>query len=441
MSRKSKTLYLVNIDFPPISGPGVWRTLALAKYAAQADINVHVFCSDRSFWHNRFDESLLEQLPSSVRVTRIKSIFANDLLNFFENWKTSKSIIKRKIGAQLHWWTTLYFPDQIFHWALKSSIIILWHSIKEKPNAIFTTGPMHLVHISGYFLSKFRSTTQWIMDYRDPWTGDPAYGQVLQGAYQEKLMSKIEKKLINNATVVTAVSNGFIEIIKKLFGTNMPDSKFKVIPNGHDLEISNQPPSHHKNKSNDLIVHFNGTIQEGNDAFSDLIDAIARFNKENSQNKKIKFSVCGSNRRMREQINDLNISDACIDYGPLSQKQSQEISANADILLVTVRPDLITAQGVIPAKLYEALAMGKPILALVPSPSDVRQILSGDSGSRCVNPLAIDEIYEAIIWFFNKLSHYDNSNHIQEYLNRTNIAKRYSRRILSAELIKIAGLN
>ena len=440
MISAKKTIYLVNIDFPPISGPGVWRILALAKYAAQSGFDVHVFCSDRSFWHNRQDNSLLSQLPEGVRVTRIKSIFANDLLDFFERWKMSSSPIKKRIGDQLHWWITRYFPDQILHWAIKASVIILFKSLGDKPKAIFTTGPMHLVHIAGWVLSTFKPSTRWIMDYRDPWTGDPAYGQVFRGAYQEGLMSWLESRLTRKANYVTSVSAGFLSAIKDQFGQNQSDDKFKLIPNGHDLELSEAIAKENASnlfarESDHFVVHFNGTIQEGNDTFQDLVEAISIYNQKNTI--KIVFSVCGANRRMMEMISALSLESYFIDNGSLSQKRSQEISSGADALLVIVRSDLITARGVIPAKLYEALALGKPVIALVPEQSDVRDILAADTGSVCTSPSNVLDIEKSLSWIIDRNRNLDINTAETEALGRLQIAAQFSRRDLCKRILDL----
>ena len=73
-------IFAVNLEFPPLGGPGVWRILAMVKYAAQAGHQVTVLCSDRSSWHNRRDESLLKQLPAGVEVVRIQGWLLTDAL-------------------------------------------------------------------------------------------------------------------------------------------------------------------------------------------------------------------------------------------------------------------------------------------------------------------------------------------------------------------------
>ena len=414
--------------------------LALAKYAALAGHRVHVFCSDRSFWHSRFDQKLLDQLPDSVKVTRIGSIYENDILDKLEHWRKSSSPIKHRIAAQLRWWVQHYYPDQILHWVIKAIVILCFKGLSEKPDVIVTTGPMHLVHLTGFALSRLRKTT-WVMDYRDPWTGDPAYGQVHPGPYQEQFMNWLEQKLIRKATWVTAVTPGFLSATIRRFATEPHLGKFKVIANGHDIEVVATQTIPAVARTGQFVIHFNGTIQNNVVAFDQLLNAIASY-RNDFQAKglpAICLSFCGTDRGLRKQAADLGISDWLYDYGALSQTRSQEISREADVLLVAVRADLVTSRGIVPAKLYEALALGKPILALVPDPSDVRDILSEDVESVCVDPRLENEILQALNQLVLRKRDGTFEQSSFDALKRAALATRFSRRILSAEMLRLIG--
>ena len=316
--------------------------------------------------------------------------------------------------------------------------IICLKGQSEKPDAILTTGPMHLVHVAGWALSSIRKTT-WVMDYRDPWTGDPAYGQVHPGPYQEKLMVWLENKLIRKANWVTAVTPGFLAPLLSRFRTEGNTAKFKVIPNGHDLEVTQSSCSEVDSNTKLLIIHFNGTIQEGNDAFENLLKAVAQYRRNFQDNEKpaIRLSFCGTNQKLRDQVAKLGISDWLHDYGPLSQVRSQQVSREADILLVAVKADLATSQGVVPAKLYEALALGKPVLALVPNPSDVRDILAEDTASLCVDPRHEEDIFDALNQLAINKRYAQHDSVSQDALKRTALATRFSRRVLCAEMLQL----
>src|SRR5262245_59861173 len=69
-TRLPSVLY-INHDFPPMSGPGIWRALSFTTHLAREGHAVTVLCGRRSFWCKRFDASLLESIPPTLRVVRI----------------------------------------------------------------------------------------------------------------------------------------------------------------------------------------------------------------------------------------------------------------------------------------------------------------------------------------------------------------------------------
>lgn len=451
MDKNSKLLYIVNMDFPPTSGPGVWRMLALAKYAAQAGHRVHVFCADRSFWHTRSDKSLLNQLPDSVKITRIPCLYEEDMLRVVDVWRRSPNRLKQAIGARLYWWTGRYLPDEIVHWAIKGGLRVALQGVREKPDAIITSGPMHLVHIAGYLLSRLRRNTVWTMDYRDPWAVDPSYGQVHPGPYQPGLMARFEKYFIARATWVVAVTPGFLAPLVQLASSALPASskaKFRVITNGHDLDPDVSFSAHQgSGEVRPLVIHFNGTIQENNDVFAALFRAVATYRSRSREAAlpPLYLSFCGIKDRVLAVANQIGVADAIHDHGALSQTESQRISREADVLLVTVKPGMATSGGVVPAKLYEAIALGKPILALVPMPSDVRDILAEDVGSLCVAPNDEPGILDGL--FRLARGRVDGSGPLGALATesvqrqRLALAMKYSRKRLSAEMLDLMGFS
>lgn len=436
-------LYIISVDFPPLSGPGVWRMLALAKYAAKSGHRVRVFCSDRSFWNNWSDPELLKQLSDSIEVIRISSVFENDIQSRLELWQRSPSLLKKRIGAQLHWWVYRYFPDQILHWAIKVALISGWQGRRERPQAIVTSGPMHLAHLAGYMLTRLRPEVRWAMDYRDPWSGDEISAQVHPGPYQARLMAWLERKLSRRATWITTVTPGFMRYLQKTLRMENSAEKFKLIPNGHDLDVNGHAQLTEPPRPDSLRIHFNGTIQITNNAFAGFFEALSLYRKrlDTTSHPPLRCSFCGVSQHVLKQIEQWGLADWVVDYGSLSQAKSQEYSRGADILLVVVRDDLVISQGIVPAKLYEALAIGKPVLALVPDPSDVRDILAEDQGSICATPGQAAQIAVALEQLALNAQHNDIEQYQRQIVARWSIAQRYQRAALSAEFLQLLGFD
>ncbi len=68
MSRK---VLIINLEFPPVGGPGVQRVLKFVRYLPEEGWTPTVICGDKSVWHDSRDYTLLREIPRDVDVFRI----------------------------------------------------------------------------------------------------------------------------------------------------------------------------------------------------------------------------------------------------------------------------------------------------------------------------------------------------------------------------------
>ena len=375
-------LFVVNLEFPPIAGPGVWRALAIAKYAAFSGHNVTVFCSDRSNWHKRTDPSLLAQLPNSVRVIRVSSIFLEDIVSHLHSRSGSTHVAPLK--KLLDWAARVaprLWPDSAAHWALKTTRAARRYAKDSCPDAVITTGPPHIAHLVGYRLSK-RLRTVWVMDYRDPWTDFEAAEQVLDGIYQRPLARWLESRFLSKASAVTVVSPDWLRLLAERGITQR--AKFHLVRNGHDLErkrihdleaLKSRRDEGTDNFPASVRVHFNGTIQTGNNVIDELFSALELLSKKGVDLSRIRFSFCGLPKAQLTSVKGTLYEACVIDYGPLSHEESMRRCVEADALLVLVKGGERSRAGTIPAKVYEAIALRRHVLGVLPSVNDTRDLL------------------------------------------------------------------
>lgn len=366
-------LYFANMTFPPVGGPGVWRIMAMTKYAVLAGHQVTVFCADRASWHDRLDASLVSQIPEAVRVTRINSVFLRDITDWLSKRRDGATLgLMRSFYDNLRWRFTRDWPDPILHWALKVSVRIWWKARKDRPDCIVTTGPQHLVHLAGY-VTKSWLGIPWIMDYRDPWTGFDGSRHVSQGSYQPKLFARIEQRLLETASAVTVVSPSLLEGL----ADRVPEQreKFHLIRNGHDLSLDRLdevPMNRDPGVDPVLRIHFNGVIQTASDVLKELQEAVEELVAAGHQ---LTLSFCGLPPLFAKALVNSSARDCFCDLGPLEHAVSIQRCLDADAVLVAVSGAGDAAAGIIPGKTYEAMALGLHVLGIIPRDSDVRELL------------------------------------------------------------------
>ncbi len=271
---KRKILY-INLDFPPLGGPGVWRAFWFTRYLTDSGYHVTVLCSDRSCWCERRDETLLKHIPPDAKIIRLKSIFPNDLFVWAERLlnrtgrdhgrnllnlpgpdapengdrETAASdglgssgrrgvygFCKRLLGirnrSRIRSWIDKYYPEKNLWWFLVACIRGIHLSIFGKFDCIITSGPPHISHLVGWLISKL-SRTPWIVDYRDLWMDDP--NQAPQTGYQKKLFNFLERKVVKNCDAVVTVSPFWTKHLADKYKEIKDKSKFHMIRNGHNI--------------------------------------------------------------------------------------------------------------------------------------------------------------------------------------------------------------
>lgn len=187
----------------------------------------------------------------------------------------------------------------------------------------------------------------------------------------ESLATKVEKFALENADIISVVSDVTKDQIIKI-GAN--EKKIVVNPNGVDPEKFSPDINGHeiriKYKLDEFfVVGFIGTFSRWH-GVETLFDAAV---KVLSKNDKIRFLLIGDGNlksNLELKAEQLNLKDKIIFTGIVSHDRAPQHLAACDIL---VSPHLGFEKGEkffgSPTKLFEYMAMGKPIIA-----SDLEQI-------------------------------------------------------------------
>lgn len=217
----------------------------------------------------------------------------------------------------------------------------------------------------------------------------------------EKLAIKIEKFALQNADVIGVVSEVTKEQIKDLCGD---ENKIVVNPNGVDPdkfspEIDGSHIRKKLNLENFFVVGFIGTFTRWH-GVETLFDAAIKVIEKN---ERIKFLLIGDGNlkaNLELKTHQLNLDDRIIFTGIIPHDNAPEYLAACDVL---VSPHLGFEDGTkffgSPTKLFEYMAMGKPIIA-----SDLEQIgkiiVDGLNGLK-FNPGDVDKLSELILKLYS----------------------------------------
>lgn len=228
-----------------------------------------------------------------------------------------------------------------------------------KTDAIIATSPQFFSAISGRFLYLFKRKP-WIMEVRDIWPESiVAVGAIKRGFILRRLEA-LEKHLYHSAKKIIVVTESFKEDI---VAKGITGSKIDVVKNGANLELYIPKPKNpmllkkYSFSKEDLIIGYIGTHGMAHN-LEFIVRSIVDLN-----NPKIKFLFVGDGaekKNILEVANQLGLKNI-IFQDPISKSEIPDYLSIIDVSLVPLKKSN-TFKNVIPSKIFESSAMGKPVL-------------------------------------------------------------------------------
>jgi glycosyltransferase involved in cell wall biosynthesis len=424
-----RLLMYINLDFPPMTWAGVWRALGFVKYLPEHGYDVRVLCGDLSPGWTRYDPSLLEQIPTMhVSVTRLRGPFLGDFHRILDRriervppgWR-------RRLFTWMKDRLECHYPEAHLIWVVRTLVRAVSDVRARRPVAVVTSGPPHLTHLVGVCLQRLFHLV-WIADFRDAWVDDPA--QAGKGWYRRTFFRWLERRVLASADAVTTVTPWIrteLDAKRRVAGGR---SAVVLIANGHDIETAPRFPALPR-EPGPLRLFFAGTIQAGNRCYN-LLQALCLVGRQLSRDEMPRVSFPGLDSEFHWHIQALGLGEYVHDIGVLSHARCLEVARSADVLLVLVKDIGPVSRGVLPAKVYEALALRRRILAVTPPMSDLRDLLSDNPLATCCADDA-DEIASAML----VLNEARRRDRLYDESAPNEVWKRHSRRERAQELASL----
>lgn len=230
----------------------------------------------------------------------------------------------------------------------------------KKHDVVIATSPQFFTLIAGYLISLFRRTSL-VIEIRDLWPDSiVALGSMSENNFVVKILYKISDFIYKKSSLIVVVTNSFKDY---LIDRNINKEKIVVVKNGFNFERTLQPKMSlaqieklYDIKSNQFIVSYIGTIgmAHGIDtlvrAAEKARDIIFLIIGEGAEKEKI-IELCKNKR-----LDNLKVINS------LNWQQIVDINQIISLNLIHLK-DLKIFRTVIPSKIFESMALKKPILA------------------------------------------------------------------------------
>lgn len=349
-----RRVLIVSYYTPPLGLSGVMRVTKLAKYLPEFGWRPLILTVKPAAYYH-YDPALLADLEQS-KVYRTESFDPARLLNRLRPVRSRLSpVLARSLGKGPRLLNYFLFPDSKAGWFPFASVAGRHIIDREKPAAIFASGPPFTALLVGVRL-KAHGHLPLVADFRDPWpTGFAPPSQP-----QRALLRRTREYVIRHADAVLAVNRGTAQAV---------GPRAEVLENGFDPQEFEVEPAKLGGFS---IVHAGNLWQNQAE--------ILAVSQVLSQMPEARLFLAGrlddaTGRRLaaNPQVQVL---------GTVSHDEACRLMKGADVLLYLGKPG--QPVGI---KLYEYLGARRPILVFGPDTEEAAGLVEQcRAGIACAEP-------------------------------------------------------
>lgn len=397
-----KILFLTD-NFPPEVNAPATRTYEHGKEWVESGAEVTIITCNPNFPQGKVYDGYQNKLKQVEYIDGMK------VIRVWSYMSANQGFIKRTLDYM--------------SFALMASFFGLF----EKADVIIATSPQFFTTWSGWLLSKLKRKP-WIFELRDLWPESIAtVGAMNKESRIYRLLEKIELRLYHSANKVIPNTPAFKD---NLINRGIPENKMYVIPNGANLDLFDSERKNIELKEGlgikeEFVVGYIGTHGLAH-SLDFIITSIAAADFEG-----VHFLFIGDGAEKEKvqaiakskQLNNVTFLD------PIPKEQIPDYLGLTDASLIPLKKS-DTFKTVIPSKIFEACAMGKPIILGVEG--QAKEIIDEFGAGIHFEPENTDEFIEAV----KKLKG-DETLYKSLSQNALNLAKAYDRKELAKEMLGV----
>lgn len=352
---------MIAYHFPPLAGSsGIQRTLRFVQHLPEFGWQAAVLTAHpRAYEHTSQD--LMGDVPAGTPVCRA---FALD---------TARDL---QIGGRYLEWMAR--PDRWISWkfdGVRQGMAL----IKQfKPDVIWSTYPIASAHVIGSALHR-RTGIPWVADFRDPMAQQdyPADSRTW------KNYLAIEQDAMRHASYCVFTTPGAARIYQERYANAV--DRIVVLENGYDEQSFASVPAAASTglgeadgpRQRPLVLLHSGVVYPSERDPTQFFMALGRLQRSGALTPK------DLRVRFRAAVHENMLHELALEHGaegfietcpPISYREALAEMMAADALLVMQAAD---CNAQIPAKIYEYLRAGRPILALTDPAGDTAWVLRG----------------------------------------------------------------
>lgn len=367
---RERSVLLIAYYYPPKPFSGSVRARNIATSLSRRGFIVHVVTPNPRLFSRTSGFPGVEPTNITVHETSLLLNFLNPDCTFRE-----KGHLGRFLSGLYKRWCNLTSREIEFPWN-KNLATWLDRTDCGFDYAIVTCSP----YSPAYTVMKWcrKHQVPLIVDYRDLLVGNPHSA----GSYLNSRIACQEAEWLANASAITTVSESWRKVLSSRPEVTCP---VYTISNGFDADefLSCNSTS---STSNPFII-YSGIFLPPKRSIDPLFEAL-RLLPSDFQDC---FHYFGPDvDYVQRKSVEFDCQHLVVNHGMKSRDVVKQYlrEANASIVISTIERNVSTLgdAGIVPAKIYEAMALGIPILAFAPIDSDVAEMLTKTEAGSILDP-------------------------------------------------------
>jgi glycosyltransferase involved in cell wall biosynthesis len=376
-----KRLLMVAFHFPPFVGSsGIQRTIGFARHLPEYGWEPIVL-SAHPRAYERVSEDQLKDIPSGTTVERAFALDSSRQLSLFGRYPGFAARPDRWVS----WWLG----------AVPKALVMIR---KHRPDAIWTTYPIATAHMIGHTLQRL-SGLPWIADFRDPMAqeGYPADPKTWES------FRRIEENALRRAACGVFVAPGAARMYRERYPW-VPAGRIAVLENGYDEESF----AGFENWDKKPLLPKTFTLVHSGIVYPSERDPTHLFHALRTMLDDGRLEATEFRLRLRASAHEAALTKLIEKHGvagivelapPVPYRSALQEMARADGLLVLQASN---CNDQIPAKVYEYLRCGRPIVAFTDLAGDTAALLRRAGVGHIASLDSAEEIARELQRFLNE---------------------------------------
>ena len=420
-NRQRKRWLCVAYAFPPISRSGTHRTLGFVRHLDRMGWDATVLTVEPR--GEPLDESLLRAVPSGTRIIRASCPNLVGEIKRAADWRSvithcrlpiadcqlaignGQSAIGNRLWSPIFrrlfesWdWLSRFLqtPDSRLGWLVPGVRAGLRAVRRRRPDVLYSTSPYASAHLIALVVARL-TRIPWVADFRDPWRGNP-FGR-LEHSSLDRWDAWLERAVLSSAARIICCTPTMTEQLRERYPRH--SVKCSTILNGFDGELLDGLQPIRTEPADHVVLTHCGQFY-GPRSPAVLFAALRRAVLQSPDLAgRIHLNLIGpelfEGRPLSEWAAEAGVADAVRALGVKSHTEALAHMAGSDGL-VLVGSTGLGADLQVPNKLFEYLAVRRPIIAACAPTSPVCDILAKARASgACRDPHDERGLAESIV--------------------------------------------